>query len=455
MSKYPSFSPIKDVLPMGILITDRNGIGIYSNAAYQKLCGRSGDELSGSHWTMVVHSQDRDAAAVHWDAAVMMKNAFLFEARLELQNGETVWTRHNAAPVSDHFSDDGYIHVIEDISCYKVQEQARLVAEEQLFEEKERAQTTLNSIGDAVLSINIDGQVTYMNPVSETLTGFNCDEAVGLSLNEVFYVVDAHSLELTTNPTRKAIESDSIVTLDANTLLIAKSGDTLAIEGSAAPIHDFDAAITGAIIVFRGVRLSHETTSRMARFAQHDALTGLYNRHAFCERFEQSLALAQQHKTKMGLLFINLDKFKQMNDALGHDGGDTILITLANRLRSCVRSTDMVCRYGGDEFVVLLSEIETPMQAFDVAKKIGEAAAATIKIGEKNIALQLSIGVSVYPENGNTPKALLKIADLAMYRIKTAKRRTSDEKSPVAISENQNNWPKEWIRRTTDVRFPS
>lgn len=193
----------------------------------------------------------------------------------------------------------------------------------------------------------------------------------------------------------------------------------------------------------------------MTYLAQHDALTGLHNRHAFYERFEQSLALAKRHKKKMGLLFIDLDKFKSLNDSLGHDGGDKVLTTLAGRLRSCVRTTDIICRFGGDEFVVLLSEIKQPIQAFSIAKKISEAAAAPIEIEGQKIALQLSIGISIYPENGETAKSLLRMANAAMYRIKTLKRRPVDTKSPVAASENQSDWPKEWCRRKTDVRFLS
>ena len=152
---------------MGILITDREGNCLYSNAAYQKLCGRSADELVGLHWSAIIDPKDRDEAIKHWDAAIKGQNAFLFEARLELNGDDVVWTRHNAAFVTDHIPGDGYVHAVEDISIYKVHEQARKKVEEQLFEEKERAQVTLNSIGDAVLSIDINGNVSFMNVVAE------------------------------------------------------------------------------------------------------------------------------------------------------------------------------------------------------------------------------------------------------------------------------------------------
>lgn len=415
-------SPLADALPLGILVTDREGKCLYSNAAYQKLCGWSGDELVGSHWSAVIHPQDHDRVVQHWEAAVLGRQSFLCEARLKTSNGKAIWIRRNAALMTDNLPGHGYVHTIEDISEYKAHEKARRKAEAQLFEEKERARVTLDSIGDAVLCTDIDGQVSYMNLVAETLTGFTRREAIGRPLKEIFKVVDATSRKPTPDPARRAILSDSIVALEANSLLVARDGEELAIEDSAAPIHNRYGVVTGAVIVFHDARYSRENTARMAHLAQHDALTGLHNRNAFFERFEQSLALARRNGKQMGLLFIDLDNFKAINDVLGHDSGDIILAALAGKLRSCVRATDTVCRYGGDEFVVLLSEIAQPDHAVAVADKIREAAAAPMQLAGHEVALQLSIGVSVYPDNGETAEELLRKADRAMYRIKTLNR---------------------------------
>lgn len=426
--------PLSDDLPLGIVVTDRQGICLYSNAAYQSLCGWSGDELIGSHWSAVIHSQDREKAVQHWESAVLGQRSFSFEALLELPNGELVWTRRNAALITDPVPGDGYVHTLEDISAYKVHEQARKNAEGRLFEEKERAQVTLDSIGDAVLCTDMDQRVSYMNAVAETMTGFTRGEAMGRPLTHIFHIVDAATRELIPNPAERAIKSGSIVALEANALLINKDGVEIAIEDSAAPIHNRYGVVTGAVIVFHDAQFSRETTSRMAYLARHDALTGLHNRNAFLERFEQSLALALRHEKHMGLLFIDVDNFKDINDALGHDRGDMILVILANKLKACVRATDTVCRYGGDEFVVLLSEIDHRDHAFAIAEKIRGAATTPVVIGEQTIPLHLSIGVSVYPDNGETADALLKAADAAMYRTK-ALNRQSPFTSLVSVSE--------------------
>src|SRR5690606_33750346 len=219
-------------------------------------------------------------------------------------------------------------------------ERARIRAEEALFEEKERAQVTLDSIGDAVLSTDMHGRVSYMNRVAETLTGFTRQEAIGRPLSDIFHVVDATTHKPTEDPARRAIQSDSIVELEANALLITKDGAELAIEDSAAPIHNRHGAVVGAVIVFHDARFSRATTARMEHLAQHDELTGLHNRGAFFERFEQSLALAQRHGKQMGVLFIDLDNFKMINDRYGHNIGDRALATLGSKLKSSVRATD-------------------------------------------------------------------------------------------------------------------
>jgi len=308
------------------------------------------------------------------------------------------------------------------LRAYTAHKKARRTIEEQLLDERERARVTLDSIGDAVVSTDIEGRVSYMNVVAEKLTGFVREESIGRPLDDIFHVVDANSREPTSDPARRAIQSDSVVELEANALLIAKDGEELAIEDSAAPIHNRYGVIVGAVIVFHDARFSQAVTARMAHLAQHDALTDLHNRTAFYERFDQSLSLARRHRQQMGVLFIDLDNFKMINDVLGHESGDLILMALAGKLKDCVRAADTVCRYGGDEFVVLLAEIAQPDHAYAVADKIREAAAVPMIIEGHEISLQLSIGVSVYPENGETADTLIKIADSEMYRVKMLNR---------------------------------
>ncbi|MGM0451319.1 MAG: diguanylate cyclase domain-containing protein [Pseudomonadota bacterium] len=290
--------------------------------------------------------------------------------------------------------------------------------EEILFEERERARVTLDSIGDAVISTDLSGRVTYMNVVAEQMTGWLFTEAKGKRFTRVFRVLDATTREPADNPASKAIREDTIVALAANAVLVDRNGDEVAIEDSAAPIHDRHGRVSGAVIVFHDVKFSQAVTDRMAYLARHDDLTGLPNRTALAESFAHAIALAKRHHRKVALMFVDLDNFKEVNDTLGHEAGDELLVNLSLMLSSCVRETDTVCRYGGDEFVVLLNDIERLNHPERMASKLRQAVSEPGLLEGYATTLTLSIGISVYPDDGFQLDTLLHRADQAMYARK-------------------------------------
>jgi len=231
---------------------------------------------------------------------------------------------------------------------------------EALFEEKERAEVTLNSIGDAVMSCDINGRVTYLNLVAEKLTGWPRAEAAGRPVEEVFRIVDASTRSAAPNPMAAAIRENKTVLLHPNSILSRRDGIEAAIEDSAAPIHDRRGQVTGAVMVFHDVSTTRALSLKMSHQAQHDSLTDLPNRILLNDRLDQGMALARRHAQKLAVLFLDIDRFKNVNDSLGHDVGDRLLVLVAQRLRACVRSSDTVSRQGGDEFVILLSGISHP-----------------------------------------------------------------------------------------------
>jgi diguanylate cyclase (GGDEF)-like protein/PAS domain S-box-containing protein len=295
---------------------------------------------------------------------------------------------------------------------------------EALFEEKERAQITLDSIGDAVISIDVGGRVTYLNSVAEVMTGRSLEEAAGRPIEEVFRIAEATTRESARNPMRLAIVENKTVALTSNCVLIRHDGTEVAIEDSAAPIHDRHGHVTGAVMVFRDVSMKRALSLKMAHLAQHDSLTDLPNRMLFNDRLTQALALARRHQTKLALLFLDLDRFKSINDSLGHAIGDRLLQSVAERLLSCVRSSDTVSRQGGDEFVILLAEVTQPADAALTAEKILLALSMPHRIDQQDVYLAASIGVVTYPRDGTEVKTLLRHADLAMYRAKDSERNT-------------------------------
>ena len=299
----------------------------------------------------------------------------------------------------------------------------RKAAEEALFLEKERAQVTLDSIADAVLCIDAAGSVTYLNSVAESLLGWSREEAAGRPINDVFRLVDGTTRKSPArNPMEHAIERNAPVGLAANSVLVRRDGAEIAIEDSAAPIRGRDGAVVGAVMVFHDVSASRKVIARMSHLAQHDFLTDLPNPVLLEDRIAQTIALARRHDKQLAVLFMDLDRFKDVNDSLGHDTGDKLLQSVAQRLKACVRGSDSVSRKGGDEFVVLLSEITHAAHAARSAEKIIAAVTAAHPIDGGELQVTASIGIAIYPQDGMDGDTLLKSADAAMYQAKAGGR---------------------------------
>lgn len=298
----------------------------------------------------------------------------------------------------------------------------RRASEAQQFVERERAEVTLNSIGDAVMTTDTLGNVTYLNAEAESLTGWTRAEAFARPLAEVFDVTDGLTGQYAQDPSRLAIERNKKVRLTGTFILVARDGKETAIEHSAAPIHDRQGKILGAVIVFRDVIVSRERRLQMLHLAEHDALTDLPNRLLLNDRLARSIALARRYGRRLAVLFLDCDRFKHINDTLGHAVGDQVLRAVAKRLSACVRESDTVSRHGGDEFLVLLSEVDHPDDAAAIAEKIVSSVAEPMFVTGHELQLTASVGIALYPEDGQDAQSLIMRADTAMYHAKNSGR---------------------------------
>jgi len=324
--------------------------------------------------------------------------------------------------IHDHLSSYTLARALHGAIGRKAAEDARNAAEDALFVEKERAEVTLNSIGDAVLSTDISGNITYLNLVAERMTGWRREEAIGRPLTDVFHIIDGQTHETAPNPMELAVRHNQTVSLSANSILIRRDGAESPIEDSSAPIHDRGGKLTGAVIVFHDISESRSMTQKMSHLAQHDFLTDLPNRVLLNDRLSHSIALARRRGAQLAVLFLDLDHFKHINDSLGHPIGDQLLKAVVLRLVACVRASDTVSRQGGDEFVVLLSEIEHPEDAAFIAEKMRAAVMVPYSIAKHDLHLSVSIGISVHPDDGEDAETLIKNADTAMYQAKDSGR---------------------------------
>ncbi|MBE8990536.1 diguanylate cyclase [Nostoc sp. LEGE 12450] len=265
--------------------------------------------------------------------AISLENAELYQ---ELQTYSQKLESKNAELNQINLS------LAAEISDRQRKEVERQQAQEALFQEKELAQVTLQSIGDAVITTDSLGLVRYLNPVAQKLTGWSQLEAQGLPLSEVFQIVNETTREPVINPLETALYEGKTVGLANHTILIARNGDEFPIDDSAAPIRASNGEIIGAVMVFHDVSRNRNLSRQLSWQASHDALTGLVNRREFEHYLEQAINDAKMHNQQYALCYLDLDQFKIVNDTCGHLAGDELLRQVTALFQSQVRNTNLM-----------------------------------------------------------------------------------------------------------------
>ena len=402
-----------DYAAIGMALAAPNGRWLKVNRSLCGIVGYSEVELLGLTYNDITHPDD--LAKITAYAAKLLAGeiaTYEIEKRYVHKKGHNVHVLLSMSLVRDGSDAPLYlICQVQDIS-------ARKAAEDALFAEQERARVTLNSIGDAVLTTDMAGNVTFLNAVGEKMTGWSRQQAAGRPLADVFRIIDSITRQPVQNPALMAIGENKIVAMAAGVVLIRRDGTEAGIEDSAAPIHDRDGKVTGAVLVFHDVTASREMAEAMAHLAHHDFLTDLPNRVLVNERITQAIALAGRNGRKAAVLFLDLDHFKLVNDSLGHATGDKLLVSVTKRLQDCVRVSDTVSRQGGDEFLILLPDIEHSQDAAYFATKIITALARPHHVDGQELHVTISIGIGMYPDNGRDTDTVIKSADTAMYHAK-------------------------------------
>ena len=294
-------------------------------------------------------------------------------------------------------------------------------AAQAVWRENALATITLDSIGEGVVRTDLCGNVTYLNGLAEKMSGWFREEALGRPVADVLRHIDSvsgavlpNAVVIVTQGDRSAIAT----TRCTNCTLVRRDGLEFGIEHRAAIIHDQNGDAIGAVISFRDVSTARAASIEMSRVAQHDILTHLPNRTLFDDRLTQAISLAERQSKQLAVLFVDVDQFKRINDTLGHGVGDNLLRSIAGRLTACIRRTDTVSRLGGDEFLILLSQVEHAEDAAVTARKILRAIASPHIIDNKSLDINVSIGGSTYPADGQDAETLVRQADVAMYEAK-------------------------------------
>ncbi|KAF1709414.1 hypothetical protein CSC70_11480 [Pseudoxanthomonas kalamensis DSM 18571] len=315
-------------------------------------------------------------------------------------------------PYLDEASDVvGLLMLATDIS-----ERVRL--ENELYDVNTRAQVTLNSIREAVIVMDNESRVSYLNPAAEKLSGWNRDEALMQSSDLVIpleVVRDEHDDSLQIPGAASLIDHE----------LVRRDGLRIPVEISHSPLLDRDDKVVGSVIVLRDISEARALSARMSHLALHDDLTSLPNRLQLNQNLTHSIATASRSGELLAVLFIDLDLFKHVNDALGHQIGDQLLQQVARRIRQAIDASGNVYRTGGDEFVVVLDSVASRDDVQSVADALLELSSRPYTVSSHELHQAFSIGISLYPDDGHDAATLMMRADAAMYLAKRSGRNAS------------------------------
>ena len=299
-----------------------------------------------------------------------------------------------------------------------IQEKALLQAQTELFTEKEHLRITLDSIADAVISTDINANIEYMNPVAQRLTGWSETAAKGRHIKEVMQLADATTKVSSINPLVVALNENRPVAMALNTQLTSKQGIIHRVEDSAAPILDKNKNQCGAVMVFQDVSETFAMSLQMTYLSHHDQLTALPNRVLLHDRITQSIARASYKKTKVTLMLLDLDKFKFINDALGHHIGDEIIAHIGHSLDRFACNDVTVARVGGDEFALVIPHSANSLSLEPLVNEVLNVISKPFRSGGEQHMLTASLGISVYPDDASSVEEMLRHADSAMYKAK-------------------------------------
>ncbi|TBR13827.1 MAG: EAL domain-containing protein [Lysobacter sp.] len=391
--------------PDPTLVLDESGRIQLHNIPVMDLLGAQTADLVGTPLTAWLVEKPPAAAVQHEGAAPEMRarrhdgTSFPVELRLGSMPGE-----HGGRAVVS----------LRDLSAQHALEAAARHAREQ-------AQATLDSIGDALVVVDTAGTITAFNPAAAELTGWLPEEAVGRELEEVIRLIEPAKGLPRPSVLRSVLHTGQPARLEGELELVRRDGAHRPIEESASPLRDGEGRAIGGVLMFHDVTHVREQAQALSHMAQHDFLTGLPNRVLFQDRLTQ--ALAQMGQGGRGaVLYMDLDRFKPINDTLGHPIGDKVLQEVATRLCECVRADDTVSRQGGDEFVVLLVRLADPRDAARVAEKLIRLIEQPMFIDGHELQVSASVGISLYPQDGRDVRTLMKQADTALYHVKESGR---------------------------------
>lgn len=392
----------------GIVGLDMDGVVTFANPAAAAMLKREGELLGRPAAEIFCYGTGRRRGRGVPVRAALRRGLFhdLTEVTLLCQDGTFFPAEYASSPIEDDGDRVGAVVVFRDISERKAAEERLTVAA-----------AVFDTTAEGIVICGTAGQIFMTNPAFERITGWPSDVALTTPIGDILFEAGSTA------------QADMMATLEARghwereLWARRRGGEAMAIRLVASFVAAEEDSSNRVVVMLNDITQRKRDEERIRYQASYDMLTGLPNRALFHDRLEQAVASALRGREKVGLMFIDLDGFKAINDTLGHDAGDVLLKGAAKRLKDCVRESDTVARLGGDEFTVIMTHIEGPAGAAEVASRIIAALTEPFELGDKGGPartgnVSASIGIALLPDNGQTPEDILRHADAAMYHAK-------------------------------------
>jgi len=391
--------------PLGIYIL-REGRFVFVTPKITECSGFRAEELIGRHALSLVHPEDREKTRLAAIEMLKGKRTAPYEFRIITKTGNLRWIMETVIPI--------YFNNRREVLGNFMDVTDHRWAEDTLKEREERYRSILEHIEDGYYELDIKGNFSFFNNACLRILGYPREE-----LSSLHYLTLTHEdhREETARIVDRVIKTGKSDRL-FNWLIKRKDGFLRHIDATLTPIRGKDGNISGIRGIMRDVTEQKKAEETITYMAYHDALTGLPNRLLFNDRLNVALERARRNKHKLAVMMLDLDNFKEINDTLGHEVGDQLLQGVGNRLRGRLRKGDTVARMGGDEFMLLLPEIKQQEDALIVARKIIDSFLRPFFIDSKELRVTASLGVAIYPDDGEDFDTLKRKADLSMYAAK-------------------------------------
>jgi diguanylate cyclase (GGDEF)-like protein/PAS domain S-box-containing protein len=399
------FRSLSASAPNGIYALDLDGRLLYANDRLVELTGLGHEQLAGTGWLDMIHPEERERV-VNESGPQAAERRLTTEFRIVRPDGEVRWVRTRASPLySSSGEHAGFVGSLEDVTT-ELEAMRELAAREAEF------RILAENSSDFLARHAPDGTYRYCSPACVAITGYAPDELVGTS---PFRLVAAEDREAVEAYARLLVERDTPAT--AAYRLRCKDGQLRWLETTARAVRD-DAGVRELVSVTRDISERKQAELELSHAALHDTLTGLPNRALFLDRLGLALRRTERRSGSVAVLFCDLDRFKIVNDSLGHDAGDRLLVDVAKRIVTALRPADTVARFGGDEFTILCEDIAGEIESATIAQRIVDVFRDPFLLEDGEVFLATSVGIAIARGTDDRAEDLIRDADAAMYRAK-------------------------------------